>query len=331
VELFDAPGAERVRTTPLTVANFLNYRNAGRYTNSIIHRSVPSFVIQGGGFTGPTSPSNAAGPEADPREITTFPAIANELGNSNARGIIVLARVGGQPNSGTSQWFINTVNNNDSGHGGTNLDSAAQFDGGFMVFGRVLGDGMIVVDAMAAVPNYNANSFYGLNSQNGPFAQLPLRDLMNNTTVIQPNQFVTITSIVIEGNLLSYTVTGSNPLVVAPSINANSELELRYGGIVGAATVTVRATSLMNPGDFADDVFTVTVREPVVCGLADVNNDGVIDGADFIDFINSFSAGDINLDSLADVAGGGDNGLSPDGVIDGTDFIAFINAFAAGC
>ncbi len=64
---------------------------------------------------------------------------------------------------------------------------------------------------------------------------------------------------------------------------------------------------------------------PISCG------DSVVDGSDFIAFINSFSVGDPAIDPLADVAGGGPDGLRPDGVIDGSDFIAFINAFAEGC
>ncbi len=75
------------------------------------------------------------------------------------------------------------------------------------------------------------------------------------------------------------------------------------------------------------------------CSLADIAGagptggapDGIVDGSDFIAFINSFSTGDPLIDPLADVAGGGVAGLSPDGIIDGSDFIAFINAFAAGC
>ena len=266
VELFDAAKASgdttqpfRTRTTPLTVANFLNYRNAGRYTNSIIHRSVPNFVIQGGGFTGPTSPSNAAGPEADPREISTFPAVTNEPGNSNARGTIAMARVGGQINSATSQWFINTVNNNTTLNGATNLDAV---DEGFTAFARVLGDGMTVVDAMAAVPNYNANVFYGLDAQ-APLNQLPLRDLANNTTVIQPNQFVTFTSIVVV-NEITYTALTNNGALVSPSFNSAGNLVLGFNpGQSGAAVITVRATS--SDGSFVDDSFTVGVT-PVTIG-----------------------------------------------------------------
>ncbi len=84
-------------------------------------------------------------------------------------------------------------------------------------------------------------------------------------------------------------------------------------------------------------VLSVTVNQ--ACSLADiagggtdgVSFDGTVDGTDFIAFINSFSIGDPSVDPLADVAGGGADAMQPDGTIDGADFIAFINAFAAGC
>ena len=65
--------------------------------------------------------------------------------------------------------------------------------------------------------------------------------------------------------------------------------------------------------------------------LADVNGDRVVDGSDFIAFINSFSVGDPAVDVLADIAGTGAAGNQPDGAVDGSDFVAFINAFSAGC
>jgi hypothetical protein len=87
----------------------------------------------------------------------------------------------------------------------------------------------------------------------------------------------------------------------------------------------------------------VQIGTPVTgCSLADIAGgggdgrepDGVVDGTDFIAFINAFGIGDATVDGLADVAGGADTTLpegGPDGTIDGTDFIAFINAFGAGC
>ncbi|NBT14342.1 MAG: peptidylprolyl isomerase, partial [Planctomycetia bacterium] len=80
-ELFDAAGPARTRTTPLTAANFLAYLDAGRYTNTIMHRSVSGFVVQGGGFTDKSL--SAAIPQ--------FPAVTNEPGNTNTRGTIAMA------------------------------------------------------------------------------------------------------------------------------------------------------------------------------------------------------------------------------------------------
>ena len=104
---------------PITVANFLNYVNQGRYfkidptngqlASSFVHRSIPGFVIQGGGYLGTVNPGNPA--NAQPTQVLHFPAIQNEPGISNTRGTIAMAKIGGQPNSATSEWFINLANN----------------------------------------------------------------------------------------------------------------------------------------------------------------------------------------------------------------------------
>ncbi len=119
---------------PITVANFLAYMDRGDYDGAIFHRSVPGFVIQGGGFR-----EGPSGYEA----IPTDPPILNEPCLSNTAGTIAMARLGGQPNSATSQWFVNLVDN-------TFLDST---DGvGFTAFGRVVFGGMDVADDIAALP-----------------------------------------------------------------------------------------------------------------------------------------------------------------------------------
>jgi len=87
-------------------------------------------------------------------------AIQNEFNRSNLRGTIAMARLGGQVNSATSEWFINLANN-------SNLDSV---DGGFTVFGQVV-SGMSVVDAIAGLPISNQQTALG-----GPFGELPLTD-----------------------------------------------------------------------------------------------------------------------------------------------------------
>lgn len=88
VNLFD-------ETTPETVANFLKYVEAERYNNSVIHRMVPDFVVQGGGLAYPGS--------LPLRSVRTYEAVKNERKWSNRRGTIAMAKVDGLPDSATSQ------------------------------------------------------------------------------------------------------------------------------------------------------------------------------------------------------------------------------------
>lgn len=128
VELFD-------NDKPITVRNFLRYVESGRFDNMFFHRcptnqitGVSDFVVQGGGFFANTN-ANAID------RIETFGEIPNEFGVgrrfSNVYGTIAMAKVGGDTNSANSQFFFNLNNN-------TFLD-AANADGFFTVFGRILG------------------------------------------------------------------------------------------------------------------------------------------------------------------------------------------------
>ncbi len=146
---------------PGTVQNFLNYLGAGTYTDTIIHRSPPNFVIQGGGF------------KKDFSAVTTNAPIPLEYQFKNARGTIAMARTG-NPNSATSQWFINAVDNSSSlGPGG-----ADQY--GYTVFGWVVG-GMNVVDAINDLPIFNAGA---------PFGELPLKDYTSPNQVTDANKVI---------------------------------------------------------------------------------------------------------------------------------------------
>ena len=118
---------------PGHVQNFLNYVSDGDYNNSFIHRSVSGFIIQGGGFSFNESLFNY---------VPTDPPIENEFGLSNVRGTVAMAKLGTDPDSATSQWFINLADNS------ANLD---QQNGGFTVFATVV-EGMDVVDAIASLP-----------------------------------------------------------------------------------------------------------------------------------------------------------------------------------
>ena len=119
---------------PLTVANFLSYVKSGHYINTIFHRVIKGFMIQGGGLTGNMN-----------QKATSAP-VKNEAGNglSNVRGTIAMART---PivDSATSQFFINTVDN-------TFLDHRDNTPNGFgyCVFGKVV-EGMDVVDKIENV------------------------------------------------------------------------------------------------------------------------------------------------------------------------------------
>jgi cyclophilin family peptidyl-prolyl cis-trans isomerase len=102
--------------TPLNVANLLNYINSNRYDGTFIHRSIPGFVIQGGGYFY-DAPSNTA------PHIQQFDQVMNEPGISNLRGTIAMAKLpppeeggppNGGPNSATSEWFFNLSDNNAS-------------------------------------------------------------------------------------------------------------------------------------------------------------------------------------------------------------------------
>lgn len=116
VNLFD-------QSTPKTVENFLQYVDDNHYTNSVIHRAVPNFIIQGGGFefTGawPLKPLSANA------------SVINEPVYSNVKGTIAMAKLKDMPNSATNQWFFNLKDNS------ANLDVQ---NGGFTVFGQIIGD-----------------------------------------------------------------------------------------------------------------------------------------------------------------------------------------------
>jgi len=120
------------QAAPVTVKNFLGYVEEGFYNEVIFHRVIPNFMIQGGGFT------------AQMTQKQTHPPIVNEAGNGlkNDRGTIAMARTN-NPNSATSQFFINHKNNDF-------LNYIENKNPGYAVFGRVI-EGMDVVDAIAAV------------------------------------------------------------------------------------------------------------------------------------------------------------------------------------
>lgn len=119
---------------PITGGNFLSYVRSGRYNNTFIHSATGGSIIRGGGYT---YGSCTNGPQAIPVDD---PIPLEMTGLSNLDGTIAALRPSTEPDGATSQWFINI--GNDPG-----LDS---LNGGYAVFGRVIGDGMSVVRQIAA-------------------------------------------------------------------------------------------------------------------------------------------------------------------------------------
>jgi cyclophilin family peptidyl-prolyl cis-trans isomerase len=124
---------------PITVKNFLTYVDENFYNNTIFHRVIPKFMIQGGGMT------------ADMKEKSTHPPIKNEASKEllNKKGTLAMARTS-DINSASSQFFINLVDNGFLDHTGTGPQTF-----GYAVFGAVT-KGMETVEAIAKVTTGNS-------------------------------------------------------------------------------------------------------------------------------------------------------------------------------
>jgi cyclophilin family peptidyl-prolyl cis-trans isomerase len=135
VELFD-------KQAPETVKNFLQYVDAKFYDNTIFHRVIDNFMIQGGGFT------------KDFNQKPAKPPIKNEANAElkNARGTLAMARTS-VVNSATAQFFINVVDNSFLDHKDETADGF-----GYCVFGKVV-DGMDVVDKIKSVKTGSRGPF----------------------------------------------------------------------------------------------------------------------------------------------------------------------------
>ncbi len=255
VELFD-------HVTPITVQNFLAYVQSGAYNSdtegdTFFHRSVPGFVLQGGGFRW----DEGAG---DDNEIDVLPFVPNEfdklrdvLGANaaiNVRGTLAMAKLGspadggpfgGGEDSASSQWFFNLSNNNAS-----NLDHQ---NGGFTTFGRVLGGGMSVIDAIAALQRFNQPG----PITGGAFSQLPLSGYTGGP--VETDNLALTTEIAVVPELSFSIASNSNAALVTPSI-VDGRLTLNHAaGATGSATITVRATDLN--GGTVEDTFVVTYAD----------------------------------------------------------------------
>jgi len=162
VELFD-------QDKPVTVDNFLRYVKGGYYTNVFFHRCLPGFIAQGGGFYYTNRNQFAWF-----TNCLTVPKVWGTITNeynvgrkvSNTYGTIAMAKLGGNPDSATTEWFFNLADNSSI------LDDQ---NGGFTVFGRVVGNTTVL--AWFNSLQYNGGGI--VNLDNGLFKTLPVSYLGN--------------------------------------------------------------------------------------------------------------------------------------------------------
>jgi cyclophilin family peptidyl-prolyl cis-trans isomerase len=126
------------RNAPISSANFLSYVKSGFYDGTVFHRVIPNFMIQGGGHT------------PDLKKKPTNAPIKNEWRNGlkNVRGAVAMARLGGNADSASSQFFVNVVEN-------AFLDRPQPDGAAYAVFGKVV-EGMDVVDKVKGVATGSA-------------------------------------------------------------------------------------------------------------------------------------------------------------------------------
>ena len=227
-------------TTPNTVANFVTYINNGEYVPTIIQRSVPGFVLQGGG-TKPDGSNN-----------NPVQSLQGEPGLHNLTGTIAMALSSG-PNSGTNQWFINLADNSSL------LDGTV--DGGpFTVFGNVIDGTLSVANTIAQLPvingsaeNFNWGSLPVVNySGSSTPGSVPEQNLVTDTiSVVPSSQAVPMYSASSDNTNLVTTSINNGVLTLTPAANATSG---------STTTVTAAVTDLA--GNVVTSTFTVTVVVP---------------------------------------------------------------------
>jgi peptidyl-prolyl cis-trans isomerase A (cyclophilin A) len=180
--------------TPLSVTNFLNYVNSNRYNGTFIHRvpqlpggGTSDFVVQGGGFLLNNSIFAATG-------IVTDAPIGNEPVFSNTRGTLSFAK---NSLGATSQWFFNIGDN-------SFLDAQS-----FTAFGRVLGNGMTVVDTINDLPTINAAA--AENASGEDFDEIPVRNVQQviNQQDITSNEAVMVNVVVLNFKAGDYDFNGT--------------------------------------------------------------------------------------------------------------------------
>ncbi len=247
-------------SAPATVANFLGYLNRGDFINTIFHRSIPGFIIQAGAFRA----------DATASAVTTQLPVVNEPNVSSRRGTVAMAKLGGNPDSATNQFFINLADNS------SNLDNQNE---GFTVFARVAGNGMSVADAIAALPTQNYASV------NGALTDTPVRGVtpvnydpaalvrISGASVVAPLHLSASSSL---PSVASAAVTGTNltisPLARGTTVITLTAVDLDNLTVTSSFEVTVRDTydSWASSQTFASPADATATADPDSDGLSNL-------------------------------------------------------------
>lgn len=265
IELFDDEA-------PLSVQNFIAYVNnankKGDYDNTFFHRLVSGFVLQGGGFD--ASALNT--------HIQTLPQVHNEfdgVNRSNLRGTVAMAKVGGDPNSATSEWFFNLADN--SG----NLDNQ---NGGFTVFGQVV-SGMELVDAIAGFSTVNLGGAltnlpvqnYNADPDNNPVTPSPTPKTDQLIRIVDAKVLPSTGSTTgVTFSVESIVPVDSTPSDLLSATVSGQTLNLKYkAGKSGFADVTVKATPI-DGSEPVFDTFRVDVRPNLIVNIDSDGFQGVL-------------------------------------------------------
>ncbi|HBW83431.1 MAG TPA: peptidylprolyl isomerase [Gammaproteobacteria bacterium] len=208
-------------SAPATVQNFLNYVNRGDFNATYLHRVPNDFVVQGGAYR--------FQPYVGPVDVVTDLPVANEFGASNTKGTVAMAKIDGDPDSATNQWFVNLNDN-------TSLDAT---NGGFTVFGNVLGNGMAVLDTIDSLPKINL----GFKAQDAPFISGAYND---------PRDLVYMNVSVVERYSEAAHVFESSTGLLITSVNVNNDEDI--------VSLYLHAVSHSSGFQFKADLDTVIPR-----------------------------------------------------------------------
>ena len=202
-------------TAPRTVQNFLNYVIRNDYNGTYLHRVVDDFVVQGGAYNFQLF--------VGPIDVPTDPPVVNEFKVSNTRGTVAMAKFDGEPNSATNQWFVNLADN-------STLDT---INGGFTVFGTVLGEGMAILGAIDALPYVSL----GAKAPNTPYI---------TPSYINPLDFVYMNVEVVDRFSSAPHVFESSRGILIASINVNSGsqiISMNFNAVASSSGVVIQANS----------------------------------------------------------------------------------------